>query len=336
MEMLKKSAYLFHLSLFCVVLVLLSTALSAAPLFTYKGYFYSSPDLRIHHQQRLFELKRDFYLLQKEILDDVLFADYLDELSLERGQTPEEIRMELLSVDTASNDEIKRFYNKHQAEIPYPLEEMKGEIIRHLYEIAQSERKQELLNRVKKRYRFKIEELPPVPPIYRFNKSNVPYKGAPEAEAEVDIVLFSDYQCAGCKEATEMLERVFPQYETRARLIYKNLPGDPSNSGIRDIARGASCAFHQGKYESYRKMAFARQQTVTSRTAYNIAKEIGLESDLFNSCIKSISATEMLDANQNEADLFHINELPALFINGKMLNFENLEEDFVRAVEAEF
>ena len=119
-------------------------------------------------------------------------------------------------------------------------------------------------------------------------------------------------------------------------MIYKNLPGDPSNSGIRDIARGASCAFHQGKYESYRKMAFARQQTVTSRTAYNIAKEIGLESDLFNSCIKSISATEMLDANQNEADLFHINELPALFINGKMLNFENLEEDFVRAVEAEF
>ena len=334
MGLLKRSGWRLHLSVIWCLTGLLSTTLNADPLFTYKGYFYSPPDLSIHHQQRLFELNRDFYSLQMDIVDDVLFEYYIEELSIERGETPEQVRMELLAVDTASNDEIEAFYNAHQTEITYPLEEIRGQIIQHLYQIKQDERRLELLKKIKKRNRFKLDKSPPIPPIYRFNNSNLPQRGA--SDAGVEIVLFSDYQCELCKEAAEMLNRVFPRYEQRAKLIYKDLPGDPSNDGIRNAARGASCAFQQGKYESYRKMAFAQQQTITSRTTYNIAKEIGLDLGLFNSCIKSISATEMLDVNHNEAKSLHINELPTLFINGKMLNFENLEEDFVRAVEAEF
>lgn len=98
-------------------------------------------------------------------------------------------------------------------------------------------------------------------------------------DAKVTIVEFFDYNCGFCKRSTNWLQESMEKYPDDVRVIFKELPilNAPSS---RTAAKAALAAERQGKYEGMHFELMA-QRSLSNDTIDAIAKELGLDMDLF-------------------------------------------------------
>ena len=68
------------------------------------------------------------------------------------------------------------------------------------------------------------------------------------AEGDITIVEFFDYQCSYCKQALSTLQSLLKE-DPKLRLIYKEMPVLGPQSGV--VARAALAAQRQNKYEAF-------------------------------------------------------------------------------------
>ncbi|MGJ8563509.1 MAG: DsbA family protein [Alphaproteobacteria bacterium] len=99
-------------------------------------------------------------------------------------------------------------------------------------------------------------------------------------DAKVTIVEFFDYNCGFCKRSTDWLQQTMEKHPKDVRVIFKELPILKAASS-RTAAKAALAAGRQGKYESMHFELMA-QRSLSTDSINAIAKEIGLDMDLFD------------------------------------------------------
>ncbi|MEW5805121.1 MAG: DsbA family protein [Patescibacteria group bacterium] len=144
-----------------------------------------------------------------------------------------------------------------------------------------------------------------------------PFLGNPDAK--VVFVEFGDYQCGFCGRFNqETLPELKEKYidTGKIKFVYKDFVIFGEISKL--AAQAAHCAGDQGKFFEYHDEIFNNQADgLNSELLKNIASDLGLNSQEFDSCLDSGKYADKVDQSTNEGISFGIEGTPTSFINGQ-------------------
>lgn len=160
--------------------------------------------------------------------------------------------------------------------------------------------------------------------------------GSPAAPVEVSE--FADYQCPACQKFETIQFPSVRQQLIETGLVrwrYRDFPLEMHPHG-RVAAHAAACANDQGKYWEMHSLIYARQPEWsfarnTSGKLSDYAKEVGLDVDRYDECMKSAKFAGRIQASVDEGNKLGVNGTPTFLIGGRLYP-DVLGSDSVRAL----
>ena len=170
--------------------------------------------------------------------------------------------------------------------------------------------------------------------VVKVEAGNGPSKGP--ANAPVQIVLFSDFQCPFCSRVEPTVAKIMDTYKGKVRLTWRNYPL-PFHQNAMPAAEAAMAAGEQGKFWEMHDKLFANQQSLDRATFEKYAQELGLDLNKFKTALDSGKMKDKI-----QADVTYGNTLPGgglgtpcFFINGHKLAGAYPFEEFAKLIDAE-
>ena len=127
-----------------------------------------------------------------------------------------------------------------------------------------------------------------------------------DANAEVSIIEFSDFQCPFCARAHTgaMTEFKNSKYfkNGEVNLVYKHFPLSSIHPNAQKAAEASVCAQNQGKFWEYHDMLFEKGTNaldVVSLKSYAVS--LGLDTGKFNNCLDSGDASGKVSNDMKQA-----------------------------------
>lgn len=143
--------------------------------------------------------------------------------------------------------------------------------------------------------------------------------GAPfvgPANAPVEIVIFSDFECPYCGQVGPLLEQVLHQNQKNVKLVFKHFPLGFHKSA-RPAALAAIAAQKQGKFWEMHDRLFLNQKNLTPEKFRALAQELKLNSAQFNKDQINPETAQQLEKDINDGRRAGVRGTPTLFINGR-------------------
>jgi protein-disulfide isomerase len=145
--------------------------------------------------------------------------------------------------------------------------------------------------------------------------ADAPARG-PET-AEVELVLFSDFQCPYCKRFEEPVQQLLERYAGKARLVMKQFPL-PFHKQAHLAAEAALAAHAQGKYWQMQELLFKNNKQLEREALLRYAKEIALDTERFARELDDGTYRAAVDKEMQEGRKAGVNGTPTLFVNGRL------------------
>lgn len=140
--------------------------------------------------------------------------------------------------------------------------------------------------------------------------------------APVTIVEFSDFQCSFCKKFwADSLPKIKASYvmQGQVRIIYRHFAVLGKFS--EQAAMAAECAADQGKFWKYHDILFTNQGGLafTRSKLQMYARELGLTSANFNSCLAAEKYRSKVEGETAVAASLGARGTPTFFVNGRLM-----------------
>ncbi len=146
------------------------------------------------------------------------------------------------------------------------------------------------------------------------------YRG--KLEAPVTITEYSDYQCPFCSRVIPTEEKIYEAYVKTGKIkfVFRNFPLDSLHPQARQAAEVALCAGVQGKFWPMHDKLFKAQQTWSGKSDFrstftNFAKELGLDTKQFDTCLAAQPFQDRINADQKAGIGQGVRGTPAFFVN---------------------
>jgi protein-disulfide isomerase len=140
------------------------------------------------------------------------------------------------------------------------------------------------------------------------------------ADAKIQIVEFSDFQCPACRVAEPPLRQIFTVYAGKVRFIFKHYPLR-MHEWAKPAAVAAECAGRQGKFWEYHDRLYDKQDEWTNDKAEDFltgyAKDLKLDVPAWQACRQDPTATASYEADMKDGDNAWVGATPTFFINGR-------------------
>lgn len=146
------------------------------------------------------------------------------------------------------------------------------------------------------------------------NDASSPFVG--DANAEKVVVEFYDYSCGYCHRLYPELKGVMAN-NTNVKYVFKPLTFVSPISEY--AARAAFAANKQGKFIEVHNAMFEFGGQLNEEAINGIAQAQGLDMEKFKADMNSQDVNNALEAVSNLANKIQINGVPAMIINGKMV-----------------
>ncbi len=144
--------------------------------------------------------------------------------------------------------------------------------------------------------------------------------------AKVQMIVFSDFQCAGCAKLYNFIKTDLNELKDKILVIYKNYPVDSHcNSKVRgkyheyacEAAMMARCLGKEGLFWEYHDKLFENRTEINSENLSLWAKELGLNDMQIDSCRISKEIKEAINRDLVVADSLGISGSPVIYLNGR-------------------
>lgn len=190
-----------------------------------------------------------------------------------------------------------------------------------------------------------VQVSPPdaLPQIVKVGHGKLPLLG--NENAKVTIVEFSDFQCPFCKSYFDDTARQINDAYIKTgkvKFAYRHFPLTTIHPNAQISAEASVCANEQSKFWEYHNVLFQNQATwsILSATEVlpsltNLAGQIGLNTDQFNSCLTAHKYKNAVDADQKAGVAVQVSGTPAFFINGYRLIGAQPFSEFQKIIEQE-
>ena len=155
--------------------------------------------------------------------------------------------------------------------------------------------------------------------------------------AKVTIVEFSDYECPFCGRH---FEQTYPQLKKdyidtgKVKLVFKDFPLG-FHAQAQKAAEAARCAGEQEKYWEMHDKLFSNQESLSVENEKKWAKDLGLNSGKFDSCLDSGKYAKDIQADSSYGQSIGVSGTPSFFVNGKQLVGAQPYSAFQAAIDAE-
>lgn len=146
------------------------------------------------------------------------------------------------------------------------------------------------------------------------NDANSPFVGA--ADADKVVVEFFDYSCGYCHRLYPELKKVMDENKD-VKYVFKPLTFVSPISEY--AARAALAANKQGKFIEVHNAMFEFEGPLDEAAIDGIAQGQGLDMEKFKADMNSQEISDELAAVSNLTNKIQINGVPAMIINGKMV-----------------
>lgn len=144
------------------------------------------------------------------------------------------------------------------------------------------------------------------------------------SDAKVTIIEFSDFECPHCREFSQILRSVEPQYP-QIRVVFKDFPLTQVHPWAETAAIAARCAYIQkpDAFWTFQAQIFDNQDLISTENVWDkvtsFAAQDGLDADAFKTCMSSPEAKDAVDTNHREGEALNITSTPTVFVNGRPL-----------------
>jgi protein-disulfide isomerase len=141
-------------------------------------------------------------------------------------------------------------------------------------------------------------------------------------DAKVTVVEFSDFECPHCREFSQILREVEPQYP-QVRFVFKDFPLTQIHPWAETAAIAARCAFIQQPkvFWTFQAQIFDNQDVISAENVWEkvvgFAAQDNLDADAFKTCMSSTEAKAAVDANHRDGEALSVNSTPTIFVNGR-------------------
>ncbi len=144
------------------------------------------------------------------------------------------------------------------------------------------------------------------------------------ADAPVEIVEFSDFQCPYCARVKPMTEEILRQYPDQVKVVFKNFPLS-SHEHAKPAALAAMAAQNQGKFWEFHDELFAAQRELSRDKIMAIARDLDLDMNQFQRDIRSRELSRRLQKDMQDGQQAGVRGTPTIFVNGMLLEQRNAE-----------
>ena len=148
-------------------------------------------------------------------------------------------------------------------------------------------------------------------------------------DSKVTVVVYSDYQCPGCKYFWDNVEgELRTKYEDKVKFVYLHYPLS-IHVKADDAAAAAEAAGEQGKFFEFSDILFREQPDQSNLASwtddkfYSFARELGLDEGKFKESYKSGKYKELIKDYVREAEAAGVSSTPTVKINGQEVRGEN-------------
>lgn len=225
--------------------------------------------------------------------------------------------------------DAKKYYDQRKTAQTPPFDQIKARLIPALQNQAEQEQREKLLDSLRKAEPTKI--------LIKAPRVDVATAGHPvlgSANAPVQIVEFSDFQCPFCKRVEPTLKAVKDKYGDKVDIVYMDFPLPMHNHAL-DAAKAGRCAEEQGKFWPFHDAMFADQSKLAPADLKSIAKTLGLDTAKFDDCFDKAKYEAGVRADMNQGKQLGIDGTPAFFVNGRMLVGAQPPESFNQIIDEE-
>ena len=158
--------------------------------------------------------------------------------------------------------------------------------------------------------------------------------GRGSADARVNIVAFSDFQCPFCSRVTPTMDRILKDYNGKVRFFFRHNPL-PFHADAPGAAQASLAAEAQGKFWEMHDKLFANQQNLKPADMEKYAQEIGLDMGKYKAFVDAKSGQARIDADLAVGRQIGVQGTPNFFINGRPIRGALPFEEFKKVIDEE-
>ncbi len=141
-------------------------------------------------------------------------------------------------------------------------------------------------------------------------------------EAPVTIVEYSDLECPFCDRLHPTLKQILAEYSGQVRWVYKHFPLDQIHPQATPAAEASECVWEQTGNDGFWQFvdgAFENQSRLGKALYQELAGNLGLNIDQFNSCFSSRKYKDKVAADYQEGIKTGVRGTPGSFVNGRSI-----------------
>ena len=155
-----------------------------------------------------------------------------------------------------------------------------------------------------------------------------------ECGAELELVMFGDFQCPFCLGAQSVLRRVRQRLDGRLLFAFRHLPIPEQHPLALIAAEASEAAAAQGKFWEYHDALYAEQPKLSPETMVRVAAELGLDADLLAAELEAGTHRPRVDRDLASAAASGATGTPTFFVNGSRFFGAYDASSLVEALEA--
>ncbi len=156
------------------------------------------------------------------------------------------------------------------------------------------------------------------------------------ANAKVQVVEFSDFQCPYCSRAATVVHQIKEKYGDRVRFTFRQFPL-PMHQNARIAAEAALAANTQGKFWEFHDRLFKNQSQLDRAGLEEQAKQAGLNMAAFKKSLDEHKFGPAVDSDVKLGEQAAVQGTPSMFVNGARVanptSFEAIA-DMIEATDA--
>ena len=144
--------------------------------------------------------------------------------------------------------------------------------------------------------------------------------------SKVILIEYGDFQCPPCANAYPVVKSITELYKDQMQFVFRNFPITEVHPNAKAAAGTAEAAGLQDKYWQMHDKIYETQTdwselSITDRGKFfeNLAKEIGLDINKFNTDLSSKSVSEKINYDTALGKKAGVDATPTFYLNGKKL-----------------
>lgn len=161
-----------------------------------------------------------------------------------------------------------------------------------------------------------------------------------DPNAPVKVEEFSDFQCPGCKQFSDILEpEIVDTYVATNKVYFIFTPFSFLGQESIAAAEAAYCASDQGKFWEYKDILYANwngenQGAFNNRRLLAFAEKLGLDLNQFRTCVENKTHSQKVTDDRLYGTNKGVNSTPSFLVNGKKVSLGQLTQTIEEALAA--